>query len=197
MKSEILKRFEDMEDHRVEGRIIHPLRNIIFITVVGASAMEPDSPVHIVSAWIGENLMTLAQARVATKRNEISAIRELLEILELNGAAVTIDAMGCQVKIAERIVGKGADYVLALKMNQSTLRRDADLSFDKLPCCAEITTEETDHGRVEVSRNCLSINKCCFGVPFFAKKSASKSLPPHFFRNRDAVGSVNTNCYWG
>ena len=104
MKSEILKRFEDMEDHRVEGRIIHPLRNIIFITVVGA--------------------------------------------------------MGCQVKIAERIVGKGADYVLALKMNQSTLRRDADLSFDKLPCCAEITTEETDHGRVEVSRNCLSINKC-------------------------------------
>ena len=141
MKSEILKRFEDMEDHRVEGRIIHPLRNIIFITVVGA--------------------------------------------------------LCCQVKIAERIVGKGADYVLALKMNQSTLRRDADLSFDKLPCCAEITTEETDHGRVEVSCNCLSINKCCFGVPFFAKKSASKSLPPHFFRNRDAVGFVNTNCYWG
>jgi len=231
MKSEILKHFEDMEDHRVAGRVIHPLRNIIFITVVGAlcgltgweeiadfakyrkgffskyidismglpcedtlrrffsrlkpdefrrrftawvtaavggvsgktvsldgktvrgaSAMEPDSPVHIVSAWIGENLMTLAQARVATKRNEISAIRELLEILELNSATVTIDAMGCQVKIAERIIDKGADYVLALKMNQSTLRRDADLSFEKLPCCADITTEETDHGRVEVRR---------------------------------------------
>ena len=60
---------------------------------------------NIVSAWIGENLTALAQARVVTKRNEVSAIRELLEILELNGAAVAINAMDCQVKTAERIRG--------------------------------------------------------------------------------------------
>jgi predicted transposase YbfD/YdcC len=231
MKSETLKHFEDMEDPRVVGRTIHPLRNIVFITIVGAlcgltgweeiadfakyrkgffskyidvsmglpcedtlrrffsalkpgefrkrftawvtatvggvagktvsldgktvrgaSAMNHESPVHIVSAWVGENLMTLAQARVATKRNEISALNELLEILDLKGAAVTIDAMGCQVKIAERIVGHGADYVLALKKNQSTLRLDTEHSFEKLPCCADVTTEETDHGRAEVRR---------------------------------------------
>ena len=68
--------------------------------------------------------MTLGQVKTEEKSNEITAILRLLEMLELNGCIVTIDAMGCQKEIAQEIVGRGADYVLAVKKNQRRLHQD-------------------------------------------------------------------------
>src|SRR4029078_6775584 len=79
------------------------------------------SALHMVGAWATANKISLGQVAVAEKSNEITAIPKLLELLELAGAFVTIDAMGCQVEIAGKIVEKKADYVLPVKGNQPTL----------------------------------------------------------------------------
>ncbi len=85
------------------------------------------APIHMVPAWsTGQNLV-LGQAVVADKSNEIVAIPKLLELLAIEGATVTIDARGCQRKIAQKIIDKGAGYILALKDNQGTLRDDVEL----------------------------------------------------------------------
>src|SRR5947209_17545212 len=76
---------------------------------------------HLVSAWATANGITLGQRAVDGKSNEITAIPELIELLDLKGSIVTIDAIGCQKEIAAKIVGKEADYVLAVKENQPTL----------------------------------------------------------------------------
>lgn len=81
-------------------------------------------PLHLVSAWATAQRLTLGQVAVDSKSNEITAIPELLELLELNGALVTIDAMGCQKEIARTIVRRGADYVLTVKDNQPNLLAD-------------------------------------------------------------------------
>ena len=79
---------------------------------------------HLVSAWAGANHLTLGQVAVADKSNEITAIPQLLKLLDLNGCIVTIDAIGCQKEIAGQIVEQGGDYVLAVKENQPTLFAD-------------------------------------------------------------------------
>ncbi len=86
--------------------------------------------IHMVSAWATANHISLGQVVVDEKSNEITAIPKLLEILELTGSLVTIDAMGCQVEIAEQIVEAGADYVLAVKGNQPTLHQGIKAFFD-------------------------------------------------------------------
>ena len=77
--------------------------------------------IHMVSAWANANRLVLGQVKVDDKSNEITAIPKLLEMLELAGATVTIDAMGCQKDIAQSITDQGADYVLALEKNHKTL----------------------------------------------------------------------------
>jgi predicted transposase YbfD/YdcC len=84
---------------------------------------------HLVSAWAGANHLTLGQVAVAGKSNEITAIPALLELLDLKGCIVTIDAMGCQKEIAEQIVAAGGDYVLQVKENQPTLLQDIKACF--------------------------------------------------------------------
>jgi predicted transposase YbfD/YdcC len=113
----------------------------------------------MVSAWAEENRMVLGQVRVDEKTNEITAIPELLRVLEVAGCIVTIDAMGCQTDIAAKIVEKGADYVLAVKGNQNHLFEDVVGYFDWALTNkfneTTYTTDETvdgDHGRVEVRR---------------------------------------------
>ncbi len=81
---------------------------------------------HLVSAWATQHHLSLGQIAVDTKSNEITAIPKLLETLDLHGALVTIDAMGCQKEIAEKIVGKGGDYLLTVKDNQARLRKDIE-----------------------------------------------------------------------
>lgn len=117
------------------------------------------SAIHMVSAWASENGLTLGQVKTEEKSNEITAIPKLLELLEIKGCIVTIDAMGCQKKIAAKIVDEGADYVLALKGNQGTLSEDIELFFtDALENeFKDIVfdfheTVDGGHGRVEVRR---------------------------------------------
>jgi predicted transposase YbfD/YdcC len=86
-------------------------------------------PLHVVSAWAARNRLVLGQEVVDAKSNEITAIPKLLEVLELAGAVVTIDAMGCQKEVAAKIREKGADYVLAVKGNQGHLEEDVLEAF--------------------------------------------------------------------
>jgi len=110
-------------------------------------------PVHLVSAWANENKLVLAQKKTSDKSNEITAIPELLDLLDIKGCIVTIDAMGCQKAIAEKINSKKADFVLALKANQSTLHDDVKIYFEGIPYeekpfFKEITRDK-GHGRIE------------------------------------------------
>ncbi len=88
------------------------------------SAPKGWAPLHIVSAWATQCHLTLGQVTVEDKSNEITAIPRLLELLDLKGALVTIDAMGCQKEIARKVVAGGGDYVLAVKDNQPRLLED-------------------------------------------------------------------------
>src|SRR6202790_2498012 len=85
------------------------------------------APIHMVSAFAARQPLVLGQVKVADKSNEIVAIPALLDMMAMEGAIVTIDAMGCQRGIAQKIVDSKADYVLALKGNQGTLREDVEL----------------------------------------------------------------------
>lgn len=112
--------------------------------------------IHMVSAWAHANRLVLGQLKVDDKSNEIRAIPKLLQLLDLQGATVTIDAMGCQKEIAQVITDQGADYVLALKENHQTLYDDVKLFLDdaKATDFAEldhacVETVDGDHGRIE------------------------------------------------
>ena len=107
---------------------------------------------HLVSAFAHEAGLILAQRAVDDKSNEITAIPDLLEMLVLEGAIVTIDAMGTQKEIAARIVAKKADYVLALKGNQGALKKDVSLFFadtDQTGDCSCHRETVSGHGRIE------------------------------------------------
>ena len=104
---------------------------------------------HVVSAWVAENQITLGQLAVAEKSNEITAIPELLDMLDVSGSTVTVDAMGCQKQIASTITENHADYVLGLKGNQSSLLDDVKLYFEKESAPLTAQTKEKDHGRIE------------------------------------------------
>lgn len=228
MENKIMIHFEALEDPRQQGKVLHPMRNIVFIVLVGAlngldgweeiadfaeyrrdflekyldlsngiptddalrrffqnlnpksfqkrfiswtssivhdvedkvvsidgkrirkaSEMNDRNPIHIVSAWLSENEMTLGQLKVSEKTNEITAIPQLIEILDLKGATVTIDAMGCQTEIVEKIADARADYVIGLKGNQPSLLEDAKLTCSKFRPDRVLSTTDCGHGRVE------------------------------------------------
>lgn len=134
-------------------------------------ALNKDQSVkYVVSAWAESNGLVLGQLKVADKSNEITAVPELLRVLELTGCIVTIDAMGCQKKIAKEIIEADADYVLALKGNQETVHQEIKSFLDatlleqqtpRLPgaklstqaaTLASVETVEKDHGRLETRR---------------------------------------------
>jgi predicted transposase YbfD/YdcC len=112
--------------------------------------------IHMVSAFAARQRLVLGQVKVADKASEILAIPKLLDMLAIDGAIVTIDAMGCQRAITRKIVDKKADYVLALKGNQGTLREDVELFAAEQKAKdfkdATVTRDKTvdgDHGRIE------------------------------------------------
>ncbi len=117
--------------------------------------------IHMVSAWASTNRLTLGQRKVDDKSHpkgtRITAIPELLRVLEIAGCIVTIDAMGCQTEIAKTIIEKDADYLLALKENQGNLYADVDLLFSDLAQSNytaypydHAKTFDKDHGRIEI-----------------------------------------------
>jgi predicted transposase YbfD/YdcC len=114
---------------------------------------------QVVSAWVSEQSVVLGQIKCEEKSNEITAIPELLKILDLEGCVVTIDAMGCQTEIVKEIAEKDADYVISLKGNQGTLHQEVKQylnwaehhnfkDIESETCC----TLEKDHGRIEERR---------------------------------------------
>lgn len=122
-------------------------------------AKENKKAIHMVSAWANHAGLVLGQLKTEEKSNEITAIPELLRVLELRGCIVSIDAMGCQKKIAQEILNKGADYVFSLKGNQGDLARGAEFGFElaKAQNFEGVTVETIDeiatvHGRRETRK---------------------------------------------
>jgi predicted transposase YbfD/YdcC len=124
-------------------------------TLRGSSDPERGrAAIHMVSAWATANKLSLGQVVVDEKSNEITAIPELLQLLEISGALVTIDAMGCQKEIADRIRQRGGDYILAAKQNQPTLYEQVEGAIDEAleqdsQDIEEYQTVEKGHGRQE------------------------------------------------
>jgi len=129
-------------------------------SVRGAFAgADGQGTLHLVNAWVCENEMVLGQYATDVKSNEITAIPELIALLDLRGAVVSIDAIGCQKNIARCIVDKGADYIFGLKGNQPTLHQEVLAAFDASTCerlqrDENTFTEAADkgHGRLETRR---------------------------------------------
>jgi predicted transposase YbfD/YdcC len=135
---------------------------------------EGQSIPYIVNAWASSSGLVLGQVKVNEKSNEITAVPELLRVLQLKGAIVTLDAMGCQKEIAAKIIDKQADYVLALKGNHATVHEEVRTFFEDAvpPCaleCADTAhkdrmdfhqTIEKGHGRIETRRywHCTDID---------------------------------------
>ena len=131
------------------------------------SAYNKDESIpYIVSAWTSNNGLTLGQVKVDQKSNEITAIPKLLQILDVTGCIVTIDAMGCQKSIAKEIINAKADYLFSLKGNQGTAEKEVKAFFEKkIPIDSELPvasyscegiesyqTNDNGHGRIETRR---------------------------------------------
>ncbi len=117
---------------------------------------DAKASVHMVSAFAARQRLVLGQVKVTEKSNEIVAIPKLLDMLAIEGAIVTIDALGCQRDIAQKVIDKKADYVLALKGNQGSLREDVELFATEQKVrgfvdttISQNTTIDGDHGRIE------------------------------------------------
>ena len=140
--------------------------------------------IHMVSAWATENKLSLGQVVVDEKSNEITAIPALLRLLDVSGALVTIDAMGCQKEIADRIREGGGDYVLAVKQNQPTLHEQVEAAISEAlegdaEDLDEHQTVERGHGRQE-TRTCA-----IFAAP-------GSVDPEGLWRDLNAVGMAIT-----
>ena len=159
---------------------------------------------HLVSAWIHENKLTLGQMATEEKSNEITAIPELLKLLDLDGATITVDAMGCQRAIAEQIVEQGGDYVMGLKGNQGNAHAEVAAFFDDARATAfrdtvhsfDETTDGSEHGRLEVRRVWS-----CQNLDWFADLSKWKGLRSIVMVERertvgDAPTSIERHYYW-
>lgn len=143
-----------------------------------ADTSSSAAAIHMVSAFGADSRLVLAQQKVAEKSNEITAIPALLDLLDVTGHTITIDAMGCQRSIAKKIRDNGADYVLALKGNQGRLNDDVRL-FLESEAAKPVSTAITDtysesdagHGRIE-SRKCIVSNQ----LDWLEQKSAWAGL---------------------
>ena len=153
--SDTFRRVFERIDPKELGEVLQELVNVEGKTVaidgktICGSGNDKHKAYHVVSAWVAENQITLGQLATEEKSNEITAIPELIDMLDIKGSTVTMDAMGCQKQIAAKICGKKADYVFGLKGNQTSLLSDVKLYFEQeVPTYAERTLEK-DHGRIE------------------------------------------------
>jgi len=131
-------------------------------TVRGSKDSYHDkSAIHLVNAWANSNGLVVGQVKTDEKSTEITAIPELLKILDIEGCIVTIDAMGTQRKIAQTIVDQEADYILAVKENQGYLKENVESAFLSQKPDSVDTSVEKGHGRIE-TRTCEMINMIDF-----------------------------------
>ena len=124
---------------------------------IRGSTDQQKHPIHMVSAWAHHQQLVLGQLAIDEKSNEITAVPNLLDMLDIAGCVITADAISCQKEIARRITEKEADYVLGLKDNQPTLRRETEEYFiaaleDRrlYPGVEHTQTSEKGHGRIEI-----------------------------------------------
>ena len=156
-----------------------------------ASMKEHERPMHIVTALLVDKSLSLGQKVVESKSNEIPAVRELLDEINIKGAIVTMDAMHCQKETAEKIVNNGGDYVLQLKANQGKFYEDVYAMFeDKYmditdkECEYEIySTIEKSHGRIEKG-TCYVLNEVAFFTDYLAEWKGLKKDICSKTRNR-------------
>lgn len=135
-------------------------------------------PLHVVSAFSHEYGVVMGQLACDEKSNEITAIPKLLEMLEIKGCIVTIDAMGTQKDIAEKIIQKDADYILSLKANQSTLYNDVKLFLDDKRGEKEILSSPYYHKTVEKGHGREEVRECviCEEIGWLSGREAWKNL---------------------
>jgi predicted transposase YbfD/YdcC len=122
-------------------------------TVRGSKdSFHKTSPIDLVHAWSVENNLCLGQLKTETKSNEITAIPEILDLLDIKGSIITIDAMGTQKAIAEKIIEKDANYILSVKDNRKTLREEVETASKRYRPIADVSETEKGHGRIETRR---------------------------------------------
>lgn len=165
----------------------------------GAKSHGKKSPYHIVSAWASEQNLVLGQVKTDVKSNEITAIPKLLEVLCIDNTVVTIDAMGCQEKIASAIIAKNADYILAVKENQKQLSQNIEDEFRFSKNIVSHTDEDLGHGRIE-TRTCSVIKAKDFShIENMAKweqlKCIIKIESQRVFKNSDRSTEKATRYY--
>jgi predicted transposase YbfD/YdcC len=165
--------FAALDPHALEAcclawlRAVAGLAGVEHIAIDGktlrGSAGSKLGALHVVSAWATQAQVSLGQVAVEGKGNELTALPRLLELLDLDGALVTIDALGCQKAVAQKIVDGGGDYVLVVKANQERLLEDIQETVAKaldgdLPAARvrHYTTAERGHGREE-GRGCVLV----------------------------------------
>jgi predicted transposase YbfD/YdcC len=146
----------------------------------GSARPTEDVPaLHVVRAWVVQNGLVLGQLATDAKSNEITAVPELLELLSLKGALVTLDAMGTQVANAEKILEKEADYVMAVKDNQPTLAAEVRAALEPRPRPERKegsyhATSEAGHGRCEQRR--VWVEKSLEGLPTCQQWPGAKTI---------------------
>jgi len=140
-------------------------------------------PLHLVSAWAARQRLVLGQEATDAKSNEITAIPLLLERLALTGALVTIDAMGCQTKIAQAIQAKGADYLLAVKDNWPTVHGEIERFFEApADGLDRHATTDGDHGRIEIRRHVVSHDVAWLSTTWLGSRPTAASRASRAFR---------------
>lgn len=148
-----------------------------------ATMREYERPMHIITALLVDNSLSLGQKIVESKSNEIPAVRELLDELDITGAVVTMDAMHCQKETAEKVIVNGGDYVLQLKANQGKFYEDVYAMFDEKymdvsdkECEYEIySTLEKNSGRIE-KRTCYVLKEISFFTDYLAEWKNLKKI---------------------
>jgi len=166
-------------------------------TIRGAKSHGKTSPIHMVSAWACENNLVLGQVKTAEKSNEITAIPELLDVLNITGNTITIDAMGTQKEIAKTIITKKADYILAVKGNQPQLLEHIEDEFRFSKHSKTTTNHDLDHGRME-TRTCSVITDFQFieqNNGWANLKSIIKIESTRAFKNSDKTTEKSTRYY--
>lgn len=160
-----------------------------FDVATGQAAM------HMVSAWASENGFALGHMKVDGKSNEITALPKLLEMIDIRGRTVTLDAMGCQKELAKQIVDRGGDYVLCVKANQISLHEDVRRFFCDCDDFAGVghtyyESVEKDHGRIEV-RKCWAVEAEAswlgFGEEWKALRSIAALRAERIIRGKSSV----------
>ena len=184
--SDTFRRVFEQIDPKEMGEVLREIVDVTGSTVaidgktIRWSGNEEHSAYHVVSAWVAEHQITLGQLATEEKSNEITAIPELIDMLDIEGSTVTVDAMGCQKQIAAKIREKGADYVLGLKGNQPALLSDVKLYFEsEIPSHADKSLEK-DHGRIEQREYYLEI-----GISWLAQRKEWAGL--------NGIGMVKTS----